>query len=70
MSEKDAELKKEREERHAGALCAKALGQEISLLQHELASYAAVLKRVQKSRDDHAQSRYGLAQQINFLKVK
>jgi chromosome segregation ATPase len=68
LSAQGSELEKERKERVAGAERLKSLQSDCALLQHELASYAAVLKRVQKSRDDHAQARYGLAQQINELK--
>lgn len=68
VSAKVAEQETEKKEKAAIAERLKALDADCALLQHELASYAAVLKRVQKSRDDHAQRRYGLAQQINELK--
>ena len=45
----------------------KALECEVEIIQHELASCEAVLKRTQASNADHAHSRYRLAQQINEL---
>ena len=68
ISAKNVELEVERNARSAEGERVLALEAKVVSLQYELDSYASVLKHVQKSRDDHAQSRYGLAQQINELK--
>ena len=64
---KGGELEKERKERAAVAERVNALEGEVEMCQHELTSLQRS-SSVLKSRDDHAQSRYLLAQQINDLK--
>ena len=68
LSTKRTELDVERMQRVSGAERVKTLESKLEPLQHELSSLAAVLERVQKSRDDHAKSRFDLAQQVNQLK--
>ena len=62
--ERDAGLREKVEAREE----AEMILQQLDRVQEELASHAAILSLVQKSCDDHAHARYGLAQQINELK--